>query len=87
MNVMEINGSKAVIAYDPDINLFPGEFIELSGGADLDAADVDTLPRRGHLDNPLIRRFRESGNPVESTTWISAFPGMTVSEVSKGSDP
>lgn len=34
MNIMEIDGYKAVIAYDPDINLFRGGFIELNGGAD-----------------------------------------------------
>jgi len=34
MNVMEINGVKAVIAFDPEINLFRGEFVGLNGGAD-----------------------------------------------------
>lgn len=47
MNVMEINGYKAVISYDPDLNLFRGEFIELNGGADFYAADVDALRREG----------------------------------------
>lgn len=47
MNVMEINGYKAVISYDPDINRFRGEFIELNGGADFYAADVDALRREG----------------------------------------
>lgn len=34
MNIMDIDGYKAAIAYDPDIDLFRGEFIELNGGAD-----------------------------------------------------
>lgn len=34
MNTMEIDGYKAVIQYDPDIELFRGEFIGLNGGAD-----------------------------------------------------
>jgi predicted HicB family RNase H-like nuclease len=47
MNLMDIEGYKAVIAYDPDINLFRGEFIELNGGADFYAADVESLRREG----------------------------------------
>ena len=34
MNVMEINGVKAIIAFDPEIAMFRGEFVGLSGGAD-----------------------------------------------------
>jgi predicted HicB family RNase H-like nuclease len=56
MNVMEINGYKAVIAYDPDINLFRGEFIELNGGADFYGADVDSLRQEGEMS---LRVFLE----------------------------
>lgn len=56
MNIMEINGYKAVIAYDPDINLFRGEFIELNGGADFYAADVDALRKEGETS---LRVFLE----------------------------
>ena len=56
MNVMEINGYKAVIAYDPDINLFRGEFIELNGGTDFYASDVDTLRQEGEIS---LRVFLE----------------------------
>jgi len=31
-NVMEINGVNAVIAFDPEINMFRGEFVGLNGG-------------------------------------------------------
>ncbi len=41
MNIMDIDGYKAAIAYDPDINLFRGEFIELNCGADFYGADVE----------------------------------------------
>jgi len=47
MNVMEINKVKAVIAFDPDINMFRGEFIGLSGGADFYAADIEGLRKEG----------------------------------------
>ena len=49
-NVMEINGVKAVIAFDPEINMFRGEFVGLNGGADftqpisMDCAAKGKLP-------------------------------------------
>lgn len=43
MNVMEIDGYRAVIAYDPEIEMFRGEFIDLNGGADFYARDIDSL--------------------------------------------
>ncbi len=48
-NVMEISGYKALIEFDPDHNLFRGEFIELNGGADFYAADVKALQREGKI--------------------------------------
>jgi len=47
MNVMEINGIKAVIAFDPQINMFRGEFVGLNGGADFYSTDIDGLRREG----------------------------------------
>jgi predicted HicB family RNase H-like nuclease len=46
-NVMTIGGRHAVIAYDPEIDMFRGEFVDLSGGADFYAADVEGLRREG----------------------------------------
>jgi len=46
-NVMEINGVKAVIAFDPEINMFRGEFVGLNGGADFYSTDIDGLRREG----------------------------------------
>lgn len=48
-NVMTIDGQQAVITYDPDIEMFRGEFIALNGGADFYAADVAGLHREGEL--------------------------------------
>lgn len=47
MNVMELNGTKAVISFDPDINMFRGEFVGLNGGADFYASDIEGLRREG----------------------------------------
>ncbi|MCZ4065749.1 type II toxin-antitoxin system HicB family antitoxin [Oxalobacter aliiformigenes] len=46
-NIMMIDGQKAVIQYDPDIEMFRGEFLNLSGGADFYASDIDGLKREG----------------------------------------
>jgi len=44
---MKINGHQAVIVFDPEIELFRGEFIGLNGGADFYAPDVAGLQREG----------------------------------------
>lgn len=47
-NIMMIDGVKAVIEYDPDIQMFRGEFVGLNrGGADFYATDVEGLRREG----------------------------------------
>ena len=46
-NTMEIEGYRAVIQFDPDIELFRGEFIGLNGGADFFASDVAGLRKEG----------------------------------------
>ena len=47
-NVMEFDGGyRAVIAYDPEIEMFRGDFVDLNGGADFYAADLEGLRREG----------------------------------------
>lgn len=48
-NTMMISGQQAVIAYDPDIEMFRGEFIGLNGSADFYAPDVAGLHREGEF--------------------------------------
>lgn len=47
MNMMEIDGYRAFIQYDPDIEMFRGEFVGLNGGADFYAKDIDNLRQEG----------------------------------------
>ncbi|WP_257266124.1 type II toxin-antitoxin system HicB family antitoxin [Endozoicomonas sp. ONNA2] len=49
INQMNINGYIAVITYDPEIDLFRGEFVGLNGGADFYAADVKNLHQEGKV--------------------------------------
>ena len=57
-NVMEFDGGyKAVVAYDPEIEMFRGEFFGLNGGADFYAKDAEGLKREGEIS---LRVFLEA---------------------------
>ena len=57
MNTMMISGYQAVIAFDPDLQMFRGEFVGLNGGADFYAADVPGLKAEGETS---LRIFLEA---------------------------
>ncbi|MCT4711907.1 type II toxin-antitoxin system HicB family antitoxin [Enterobacteriaceae bacterium H11S18] len=46
-NIIKIDGHTAVISFDPDIEMFRGEFIGLNGGADFYAYSVQELKTEG----------------------------------------
>ncbi len=49
-NILEFNnGYKAVISYDPEIEMFRGEFVGLNGGADFYASDIAGLKQEGAI--------------------------------------
>ncbi|MGB0385288.1 MAG: hypothetical protein ACPGWR_10740 [Ardenticatenaceae bacterium] len=56
INTMEIDGYLAVVKYDPDIEMFRGEFTFRDGGADFYAKDIDTLRKEGEIS---LRVFHE----------------------------
>ncbi len=59
-NVMEFDGGyQAVIAYDPEIEMFRGEFIGLNGGADFYAKDPESLKREGKISLDVFLRMCE----------------------------
>ncbi len=45
MNIMEIDGYKAKIEYDPDLDLFRGEILGLNGSADFYGKSLASLRR------------------------------------------
>ena len=62
MNTMIIDGYKAIIQYDPDIEMFRGEFIELNGGADFYAKDIAGLRKEGKISlQVFLEMCREDG--------------------------
>ncbi|MRW85888.1 toxin-antitoxin system HicB family antitoxin [Pseudoduganella sp. FT26W] len=58
-NVMKIDGHQAVIVFDPEIEMFRGEFVGLNGGADFYALDVAGLQREGALSLALFLKTCE----------------------------
>lgn len=46
-NIMKFGNHQAVICFDPDIEMFRGEFVNLNGGADFYASTVDGLRAEG----------------------------------------
>ncbi|MES2128235.1 MAG: type II toxin-antitoxin system HicB family antitoxin [Pseudomonadota bacterium] len=48
-NTMNIEGHQAVITFDPEMQMFRGEFLGLNGGADFYAKDVKGLQREGKI--------------------------------------
>ncbi|WP_337039992.1 type II toxin-antitoxin system HicB family antitoxin [Serratia marcescens] len=48
-NTLKIDGHTAVINFDPEIEMFRGEFVGLNGGADFYAYSVDELKKEGAI--------------------------------------
>jgi predicted HicB family RNase H-like nuclease len=46
-NIVDIDGHKAVISFDPELGMLRGEFLGLSGGADFYAESVEGLQVEG----------------------------------------
>ncbi|MBF0233770.1 MAG: type II toxin-antitoxin system HicB family antitoxin [Desulfamplus sp.] len=62
MNTMEIEDYQAIIQYDPEIEMFRGEFIGLNGGADFYAKDIEGLRKEGKISlNAFLDMCREDG--------------------------
>lgn len=62
MNVMEIQGYKATIKYDPVIDKFRGEFVTLNGGADFYASNIKDLREEGKISlKVFLEMCREEG--------------------------
>ena len=62
MNLMEIDGYRAIIKYDPEIEMFRGEFISLNGGADFYANNIEDLKKEGSISLKVFLKACEERN-------------------------
>ena len=63
MNAMEIQGYKAIIKYDPEIDMFRGEFTSLNGGGGFLCDQYCRTPkRRGNFFKGLFRNVSRRRN-------------------------
>ena len=46
-NIIMINDHKAIIQYDPELDIFRGEFVGLNGGADFYGDSITVLEHEG----------------------------------------
>ncbi|HMM64631.1 MAG TPA: type II toxin-antitoxin system HicB family antitoxin [Mesorhizobium sp.] len=61
-NVMEISGEKAVVTFDPEMQMLRGEFVGLNGGADFYAESVHELIEEGRKSLAVfLEMCREKG--------------------------
>ena len=62
MNIMEINGYRALIQYDSEIEMFRGEFMGLNGSADFYASNIEGLKNEGAISlNVFLQMCVEDG--------------------------
>jgi predicted HicB family RNase H-like nuclease len=58
-NIMEFGEYEAVISYDPEIQMFRGEFIGLNGGADFYANSIEKLREEGETSLRVFLEFAQ----------------------------
>ncbi len=65
INIMNLDGYKAIINYDPVIDKFRGEFVGLNGGADFYATNIEELRKEGKISlKVFLELCKEEGiNP------------------------
>ena len=61
-NIMNLEGYDAVINYDPEIEMFRGEFININGGADFYASEIGGLRKEDLASlNMFLEMCKEDG--------------------------
>lgn len=61
-NVMKFGEYDAVISFDPEIQMFRGEFIGLNGGADFYADSIEKLQKEGETSLRVFLDFAAEKN-------------------------
>ena len=82
-NTMEIDGYRAIIQFDPDIDMFRGEFIGLNGGADFYAPDVAGLRKEGALSLKVFPRDVPGGRRRTPTVVLGQIQSAYLARVAR----
>ena len=61
-NAMKFGDYSAVISFDPEIQMFRGEFIGLNGGADFYADSIENLRKEGEISLRVFLDFAKEKN-------------------------
>ncbi|MBL4825921.1 MAG: type II toxin-antitoxin system HicB family antitoxin [SAR324 cluster bacterium] len=62
MNILKIDGYRAVIQFDPEIEMFRGEFVGLNGSADFYANDINNLKKEASISlKVFLEMCKEDG--------------------------
>lgn len=61
-NVMKFGEYDAVISFDPEIQMFRGEFIGLNGGADFYADSIENLRKEGETSLRVFLDYAKEKN-------------------------
>lgn len=72
-NVMNIDGYEAVINYDPEIEMFRGEFVNLNGGADFYASDIKGLHDEGAASLKMFLKMCEEDGVTPKKNFSGKF--------------
>jgi predicted HicB family RNase H-like nuclease len=61
-NVMKFGEYSAVISYDPEIQMFRGEFVGLNGSADFYADSIENLRKEGETSLKVFLDYAKEKN-------------------------
>ena len=62
MNMLEIDGYRAFVQFDPEIDMFRGEFVGLNGSADFYASDIARLKSEASMSlKVFLEMCKEDG--------------------------
>jgi len=61
-NIMKFGEYDAVISFDPEIQMFRGEFIGLNGGADFYADSIENLQKEGETSLKVFLEYAKEKN-------------------------
>ncbi|GAA5018105.1 hypothetical protein GCM10023206_31380 [Acinetobacter puyangensis] len=83
INILKVDGYSAVVNYDPDIDMFRGEFTDLNGGADFYATTIDDLKKEAKISLDTFLTVCKERNIEPIKTYSGRFNTRIPSELHK----